>query len=37
MWRSFESPAVGQRWLKAGMFLAAMAFVVGRGVVVVGS
>ena len=27
---SFRDPAAGQRWLKAGMFLAAGAFVVGR-------
>ncbi len=30
IWRSFADPSVGQRWLKYGMFLAALAFVVGR-------
>lgn len=29
-YRSFDSPADGQSWLKYGMFLAAAAFVVGR-------
>lgn len=32
--RSFGDPATGQRWLKASMFAAAIAFVVGRAVVV---
>ena len=31
---AFESPAVGQRWLKVSMFAAAVAFVVGRVAVV---
>jgi len=31
---AFESPAVGQRWLKVSMFAAAVAFVVGRAAVV---
>ena len=30
IWRSFESPASGQRLLKYGMFLAAVAFIIGR-------
>ena len=34
-YRSFTAPATGQRWLKASMFLAAVAFVVGRVAVVV--
>ena len=33
-YRSFGSPAAGQRWLKASMFAAAVAFVVGRAAVV---
>ena len=33
---SFRDPAVSQRWLKCGMFLATVAFVVGRAMVVVG-
>ena len=33
-YRSFGSPAVGQRWLKVSMFAAAVAFVVGRAAVV---
>ena len=31
---AFESPAVGQHWLKVSMFAAAVAFVVGRAAVV---
>ena len=34
-YRSFGSPAAGQRWLKVSMFAAAVAFVVGRAAVVV--
>ena len=34
-YRSFDDPSTGQRWLKASMFLAAIAFVVGRVAVVV--
>ena len=34
-YRSFSDPATGQTWLKASMFLAAVAFVVGRVEVVV--
>jgi geranylgeranylglycerol-phosphate geranylgeranyltransferase len=34
-YRSFENPAAGQRLLKAGMFVAALAFVVGRAALVV--
>ena len=33
-YRSFGSPAAGQRWLKVSMFAAAVAFVVGRAAVV---
>lgn len=33
-YRSFEDPATGQRWLKASMFVAAIAFVAGRAAVV---
>ncbi|QLD88380.1 geranylgeranylglycerol-phosphate geranylgeranyltransferase [Natronomonas salina] len=33
-YRSFESPTTGQSWLKASMFAAAIAFVVGRAAVV---
>ena len=33
---SFRDPTVSQRWLKRGMFLATVAFVVGRAMVVVG-
>jgi len=33
-YRSFGSPAIGQRWLKRAMFAAAIAFVVGRAAVV---
>lgn len=33
-YRSFDDPATGQTWLKASMFLAAIAFVVGRVAVV---
>ncbi|ELY73055.1 prenyltransferase [Natronobacterium gregoryi SP2] len=29
--QSFDDPTVGQSWLKYGMFLATLAFVVGRG------
>jgi geranylgeranylglycerol-phosphate geranylgeranyltransferase len=29
-YRSFEDPTVGQKWLKASMFAAAIAFIVGR-------
>jgi geranylgeranylglycerol-phosphate geranylgeranyltransferase len=32
--RSFDDPATGQRWLKAAMFAAAVAFVAGRAAVV---
>ncbi|MGM0605954.1 MAG: geranylgeranylglycerol-phosphate geranylgeranyltransferase [Halobacteriota archaeon] len=32
--RSFEDPTVGQRYLKAGMILAAVAFLLGRAAVV---
>jgi geranylgeranylglycerol-phosphate geranylgeranyltransferase len=35
MYRAFDDPAAGQRWLKASMFAAAIAFVVGRLAVVV--
>ncbi len=35
MYRSFDSPSTGQGWLKAAMFAAAFAFVVGRAAVVV--
>lgn len=35
MYRSFNDPATGQMWLKASMFAAAIAFVVGRVAVVV--
>ena len=34
-YRSFDDPGTGQTWLKASMFLAALAFVVGRAAVVV--
>ncbi|CCQ37103.1 (S)-2,3-di-O-geranylgeranylglyceryl phosphate synthase [Natronomonas moolapensis 8.8.11] len=34
-YRSFDDPATGQTWLKASMFLAALAFVAGRAAVVV--
>lgn len=34
--RSFTDPGAGQRRLKAGMFLAAVAFVAGRGATLVG-
>lgn len=34
-YRSFEDPTTGQTWLKAGMFAAAIAFVIGRLAVVV--
>jgi len=33
-YRSFDDPGTGQTWLKASMFLAALAFVVGRAAVV---
>jgi len=33
-YRSFEDPTTGQAWLKASMFAAAVAFVVGRAAVV---
>ncbi|WP_299234518.1 geranylgeranylglycerol-phosphate geranylgeranyltransferase [Natronomonas sp.] len=33
-YRSFGDPATGQAWLKASMFLAAVAFVVGRATIV---
>ena len=33
-YRSFGDPATGQSWLKASMFLAALAFVAGRAAVV---
>lgn len=35
-WRSFEDPTSGQQWLKYGMFLAAMAFIVGRASLLIG-
>ena len=35
IYRSFDDPGTGQTWLKASMFLAALAFVVGRAAVVV--
>jgi geranylgeranylglycerol-phosphate geranylgeranyltransferase len=34
-YRSFEDPTTGQTWLKAAMFAAAIAFVVGRLAVIV--
>ena len=34
-YRGFESPSVGQSWLKYGMFFAAAAFVAGRAATVV--
>lgn len=34
-YRSFENPATGQVWLKASMFAAAFAFIIGRTAVVV--
>lgn len=34
--RAFDDPRTGQQWLKRGMLLAAMAFVAGRTVVVLG-
>ncbi len=34
MYRSLEDPTTGQQWLKGSMFLAATAFIVGRGAVV---
>jgi geranylgeranylglycerol-phosphate geranylgeranyltransferase len=34
-YRSFDDPGTGQTWLKASMFLAALAFVAGRAAVVV--
>jgi geranylgeranylglycerol-phosphate geranylgeranyltransferase len=34
-YRSFDDPATGQTWLKASMFAAAFAFIVGRATVVV--
>ena len=34
IYRSFDAPSTGQRWLKAAMFLAALAFVAGRAAVV---
>lgn len=34
MYRSFVDPATGQTWLKLSMFVAAVAFVVGRAAVV---
>ena len=34
IYRSFDAPSTGQRWLKAAMFLAALAFIVGRAAVV---
>ncbi len=33
MYRSFEDPSTGQKWLKASMFAAAVAFVAGRAAV----
>ncbi|CAI50326.1 (S)-2,3-di-O-geranylgeranylglyceryl phosphate synthase [Natronomonas pharaonis DSM 2160] len=33
-WRSFSDPTTGQAWLKASMFAAAVAFVIGRLAVV---
>jgi geranylgeranylglycerol-phosphate geranylgeranyltransferase len=35
MYRSVDAPSTGQRWLKAAMFAAAIAFVAGRAAVVV--
>lgn len=35
-WRSFEDPTAGQEWLKYGMFLAAMAFIIGRVTLILG-
>jgi len=35
--RAFTAPRTGQRWLKRGMLLAAVAFVAGRAVVVIGT
>jgi geranylgeranylglycerol-phosphate geranylgeranyltransferase len=35
IYRAVDAPATGQRWLKAAMFVAAVAFVVGRVAVVV--
>jgi geranylgeranylglycerol-phosphate geranylgeranyltransferase len=34
-YRSFEDPTTGQTWLKASMFAAAFAFIIGRAVVVI--
>jgi len=34
--RAFTAPRTGQRWLKRGMLFAAVAFVAGRAVVVIG-
>jgi geranylgeranylglycerol-phosphate geranylgeranyltransferase len=36
IWRARVDAGTGQRWLKVGMYLAAVAFVVGRAVVLVG-
>ncbi len=33
---SYQTPARGQRWLKYGMFMAIIAFVIGRGTVLLG-
>ena len=33
-YRAVEDPTVGQQWLKGSMFLAAVAFIIGRGAVV---
>ncbi len=33
---SYQSPTRGQRWLKYGMFIAIIAFVIGRGTVLLG-
>ncbi len=35
MWRSFEDPSIGQRYLKWGMFVAAGAFFLGRIAVII--
>ena len=34
--RAFSEPSASQRWIKRGMLLAAMGFVVGRAVIVIG-
>ena len=36
MVRSYRDPTAGQSWLKYGMFLAVVAFIVGRSAAVFG-